>query len=416
MEFIRVIENPRHCMQRLGFLKYVVHIASQTSVSSVENIGYKLVSDVSKKYAIVLKQELQEYILKGLTERKYLELHNYVKNMNINKPGEISMELQDIYLADNKIPSKRGKLIEEDKKHYPFFATVLGLTRKENYSLLVRGSSFLHLISKEEIDGFKMLKETNPLLLNQSQKILLLFSLIEKDGDVLKKLYTILLKEKVKFELREIGYYFDDILSEVAKSYRGKTRSMDELERISKLLKTAEKIKEKRTMPPTGGVSIIEHVAKPRIEPFVDLGLLSKPEPFAYRYYITDATKAFFDPLTNMESIEDFLNYSFFDALNKAFNLKGLHRTDRVTILPMIKKAYTDLKSPLGYAPILEISLLAGIYSITETGAYFELFEALDTLKLLQKERTDLVRFNVDRRGSLIFVKFNNDIMKVLGE
>ncbi|MEW6215927.1 MAG: hypothetical protein AB1478_12115, partial [Nitrospirota bacterium] len=137
-----------------------------------------------------------------------------------------------------------------------------------------------------------------------------------------------------------------------------------------------------------------------------------KPDPFAYRYQITNATKTFFELLIKSESIDYFLQHSFFDASNKAFVLNGKHMPGRETILPAIQKAYTILKSPLGYVPILEVTLLAGIYSITELGAYFEIFEAIDTLKSLQKEQPELVRFNVDRWGALTFVKFNGDILK----
>jgi hypothetical protein len=40
-------------------------------------------------------------------------------------------------------------------------------------------------------------------------------------------------------------------------------------------------------------------------------------------------------------------------------------------------------------------------------GSYFEIEEAIDELKSLQKERPDYIRFNVDQWGSLSFIKIS---------
>jgi len=64
----------------------------------------------------------------------------------------------------------------------------------------------------------------------------------------------------------------------------------------------------------------------------------------------------------------------------------------------------------LGYVPILYVCLLAGIYSIAGSAGYFEISQATDMLKALQKERPELVRFNVDRWGALTFVKFSGKV------
>jgi hypothetical protein len=229
----------------------------------------------------------------------------------------------------------------------------------------------------------------------------------------LKRLYEKLLQLCEPFSDWEAGDYLSDIYRLLAKESRSKARSGDDLLKIQKLLDTADKIQSWKGRA-YKGKGARDEAATIRLEPFVDLGLLSKPDPFAYRYQITDTTKTFFLPLMNSKSVEHFLWHSFFDASNKAFDLNAEHRVDRETILSVIQRTYTVLKSPLGYVPILEVALLAGIYSITEAGAYFEISESLDMLKSLQKERSELVRFNVDRWGALTFVKFNDDIMKAL--
>lgn len=423
MEFIRVFTNPKRCMQRLGFLKPLVWRASQSATNNLSTLGKELIASVSQKVSITLSPHLEEYIKAVLTDPIYRNIRTIASKPvedTLDKP-KVQIELQDLYLANSELPSRRGKLINDDWNKYPYLALNLGLLRKGTYSLLVRGQSFLSLVSDSEKKvfgkpgGIPFNEGSNPFQLTIPQRLLLLFSFIEGDGDVLKWLYEKLLPLSEPITDRETGGYLPEIYRAIIKEYRPKSRSGDDLLRIQRLLDTADKIERWTRAKPTGSKDILMQSVTPRLEPFVDLGLLSKPDPFAYRYKITDAIKTFFESLINSESIDHFLHYSFFKTANKAFNLNGENRPDRETILPAIQKAYTVLKSPLGYVPILEVALLAGIYSITESGSYFEISEVKDTLRFLQKEKPNLVRFNVDRWGALTFVKFNNDIMKVVG-
>lgn len=410
-------------MQRLGFLKPLVWQASRTATNNLSTLGNQLIEIVSQKVSVTLIPQLREYIKITLTDTQRKSNHTISLKPFDNKLEEakVQLELQDVMLSNSDLPSRRGKLVKDDWKKYPYLALNLGLIRKGTYSLLVRGQSFLSLIRDDEIKEFgrPVAKQVegwlNLLLLTIPQKLLLLFSFIEGDGDVLKRFYKKLLQNSDEFSDREVGGLLPEIYREIIKENRSKVRSGDDLLRIQKLLVTANKIERWTKAKPTGSKDILMESVTPRLEPFVDIGLLSKPAPFAYRYQINDATRAFFELLIKSESIDYFLRHSFFEATNKAFSLNGDHRTDRETILLTIQKAYNVLKSPLGYVPILEVALLGGIYSITEKGTFFEISEVTDTLKSLQKERPELVRFNVDRWGALTFLKFSNDIKRVLG-
>jgi len=423
MEFIRVITNPKRCMQRLGFLKPLIWRASQSATNNLSTIGKELISSVSQKVSVALTPQLQEYIDSVLSRSVYRKIQaNASKHIEDSSDNlKVQIELQDFYLADANLPSRRGKLINDDWDKYPYLALNLGLLRKGTYSILVRGQSFLSLVKDDErkafiISGSSFLNEqTNPFQLNTPQRLFLLFSFIDGDGDVLRLLYENLLSLSEDITDREAGAYLPEIYRNIVSKYRIKSRSGDDLLRIQRLLDTADKIERWTKTKPTGSKDILMQSITPRLEPFVDLGLLSKPTPFVCRYQITGTTKIFFEPIINSESIDHFLNHFFFESVNKAFNIKTEHQTDREVILPVIQKAYNVLKSPLGYAPILEIALLAGIYSITESGCYFEISEVTETLKSLQKERPELVRFNVDRWGVLTVVKFNSDITKISG-
>ena len=419
MEFIRVFANPDRCMQRLGFLKHLIWRASQSATNNLSTLGKDLVNAVSQRVSVALLPYLQEYIKTALTDPIYKNLRSMAAGPleETSDKSIVQVEKQDIYLADFDIPSRRGKLVKEDWRKYPYLALDLGQLRKGTYSLLVRGQSFLSLVREEERKAFSMVGvassngNSNPFRLTMPQRLLLLFSIIDRDGDVINRLYRKLLSLCEPFTDREAGDYLPEIYRAIAKESRPKVRSGDDLSRIQKLLDTATKIEAWKGKPYTGK-GARELTVTVRLEPLVDLGLLSKPGSFAYRYQIPEPTKTFFEPLIKSESIEHFLHYCFFDASNKVFNLNREHRADRETILPEIQKAYTVLKSTLGYAPILEVALLAGIYSITDAGSYFEISEAIDTLKSFQKERPTLIRFNVDRWGALTVVKFNSEIIR----
>ena len=410
-------------MQRLGFLKPLVWRASQSSTNNLSTLGKEFIASVSQKISIILTPQIQEYIRSASTDSIYKNIRtNASKHIEYNSDKlQVQIELQDFYLASADIPSRRGRLTNDDWNKYPYLALNLGLLRKGTYSLLVRGQSFLSLVNDDEKKaliraGIVSFSEgPNPFQLTIHQRLLLLFSFIQGDGDVLKLLYKKILAASEPIADREAGSYLPETYRAIVKEYRHKARSGDDLLRIQRLLDTAGKIERWTKTKPTGSKDILTQSITPRLEPFVDLGILSKPDPFAYRYQVTDITRTFFEPLINSESIDYFLHHSFFEATSKAFNLNAKHRTDRETILPAIQKAYMILKSPLGYVPILEVTLLAGIHSIMESGYYFEISEATDMLKALQKERPELVRFNVDRWGALTFVKFNGDITKVFG-
>jgi hypothetical protein len=418
MEFMRIIENPRKCMQRVGFLKWLIYSCSRSATSNLKNLGTNLIEVISRKVVVPITPEITLYIKSALTSPAHREVFNNVKKLEkAGKLENISIELQDAYLSSSNIPSRRGRLAKDEWFEYPSFAIGLSLIKKGTYSLSVRGLSFLSLVPQDEIYSFKEFKpSSNPLLCSKEQNLLLLYCLIENDGQTLRHLYTKLINKSDTFSDIEAAEYLSEVFEQILKESKARVRSGDDLRRIQRIEKTIERLEKVKGKPSTGGGGVRHETIALRLEPLVDFGLLSKPDPFAYRYQITEATRKFFEPLINAESIEHFLQHSFFDTAKRALNLTGEHRTDREIILPAIQKAYTDLKSPLGYAPILEVSLLAGIHSITESNAYFELSESLDTLKSLQKEKPELVRFNVDRWGVLTFVKFNNNIMKAAGE
>lgn len=416
MEFLRVLSNPARCMQRLGFLKHVVFGASRTATSNLSTLGNALVTVASRKVSVTPTSEISEYVTTALTDPAYKELRSVIRQLTGSASNvSIQMEIQDVYLADPQIPSKRGKLVINDWWKYPHLAVELGFLRKGTFSLLPRGQIFLSLVSEDELAAFHRLDLLNPLRLTTQQAILLLFCFLDKDGDALRLLY----KELIKFNWVEVadwqvGDLLPAIFRQLAEEGRPRVRSGDDTQRIHQLERTARTIENWKDKSPKGRGARDEH-ATIRLEPFVDLGLITKSDPYAYRYHMTETTRTLFDPVVKSNSIDSFLHHSFFATANKCFNLDAYHKADRGLVLPCIHKAYLLLRTPLGYASILEVALLAGIWSLVEAGIYFEISEVVDMLRILQKEKPEFIQFNVDRWGVLTFLKMTGDQPEVLG-
>ncbi len=206
------------------------------------------------------------------------------------------------------------------------------------------------------------------------------------------------------FSDREAGDLLPTIFRNLEKRYRGRARSGNELQRLQRLLDVAASIEQWREKTYTGKGAREEHIT-PRLEPFVDLGLLDKPDPFAYRYTFSPAGHVFFTAFCAAEDIAAFLENDFFHTVDAAFGFNAIP-ADETQVLAHFCAAYDELKSPLGYAPIKETALLAGIRALVDEGLRFEIAEATELLKRTQRELPYVIRFNIDRMGNLVYVKF----------
>lgn len=417
MANIRAFTNPKVCLQRLGFLKPLIWKASLSSTNNLRILGKELISIVSKKVNVSLTPQVKEYIIEGLKSPIYKNIRDNISNSN-----STNLEIQDYYLSHEGIPSKTGKLVSDDFDKYPYLAINLGLLRKVNYALLVRGCAFLSIISEDEIRAFNFSSVngdivTNPLELTIPQKILLLYSFLEFDGDVLKPLYNNLLSISRTFNILDAGSFLPQIYNEIAKKCID-NQSQDK-NRARSLLKVSHSI-EKNINKKSRNTShnSLTHNIIPRLEPFVDLNLLEKTNFYSYNYSIPEKSRDFFISLANSDNIEDFLKNKFF----KSIVLSGIlqqqcNYTNKIeNILPLIIKSYNKLKDPLGYAPISEILLLSGIFNIVENNNYSEISDGIELIMNLRTKYPYEIKFNVDRRGKPTYIKFEKSIYKIIGQ
>lgn len=404
----RVFGNTARCMQRLGYLKHLAHLTASRETSNLSTLGNELTQAVTRRVTVPLTPEIEMYIHRRLTDRVYDELKKkFGRKAVVNRPDSVSLEIQDAYLASQNLPSRTGKLVLRDWEKYTLWGTLLGLVREGTYSALVRGISLLKLCSEGERRAFIAYNSNcNPFFISPSQVLFLLYCLIERDGDVIRLLYRHLLScQEGTFSDREAGDYLPEVYRKIERAERGRSLTFEEQRKLERLVRMAESISKWKGKTYTGG-GAREEAVRCRLEPYVDLGLMTKPDPYRYQYTFSDQGRVFFSALINCEDLDDFLKNRFFGACAPLFTRHPKHRKHVPSLVLELYKSWIELKSNLGYAPIAEVSLLAVSRSISQKSFYFEIAESFEAFRRYQRDHPDCLRFTVDRMGNVAHVKF----------
>jgi hypothetical protein len=233
----------------------------------------------------------------------------------------------------------------------------------------------------------------------------LLYCFIDNDAEIIYRLFHTLIDLKDKsFDERTAGDFLPQIIRESANSFRNASLPVEDRERLGMLEKVAGSIADWKGKPYTGSGSREEFI-RVRLEPYCDLGLFTKPDKHRFAYSATPALRTLITNWHDLEATDDFLEQRFFATLASLHRLKARKAKD-----DEVKKAVLDagqtLKSTLGYSPITDVGLLAGIRLLFQQKRILELSWVRTILRAWQKEEPNLVRFTVDRMGALAYVKF----------
>jgi len=413
MPAFRVLDSAKRPMQRLGYLKFLLARCVSLETSNLETLGHELVGVVTRTIRVPLTPARAEYIQRRLLDNTYRALKSQVTAWRNNGHPEtiVPMEIQDVYLSAPAMPSRTGKLVAEDWRKYPTLGVHIGLIRWGTWSPLVRGVALLKLTPSEELAAFQDYRPAaNPFVISRQQAMLLLYCLLENDGDVLKRLIPSLKAcQGQAFNDRQAGDLLPDIFREIALYLRNRILPIEERNRLELLLKIAESIARQKNLPYSGG-GAREEAIKVRLEPLVDMGLLTKDDPYKYEYRLNLAACDFFAALGENGDLGQFLDTGFLTTWARTFGPSSASPATTPDLLWALNRAWQELKSPIGYAPIVDTALLGGIYALTERKVVFEVATARQFLKDCQKEHPTLLRFGVDRTGAMAHVRILGDL------
>jgi len=271
---------------------------------------------------------------------------------------------------------------------------------------MTRALVLLEVTPKEEIAAFDEYDDKhNPLRISPEQAAVLLYSFIDNDAEIIYRLFQILLKLKEDtFDERVAGNLLPDIIRNSSNSFRNASLPVEDRERLSFLEKTAVKIAEWKDKSYTGGGAREEFI-RVRLEPYCDLGLFSKPDRHRFAYRATPALQNLMNNWHDIDATDDFLETRFLTMVGSLYRLKAREATDDEAKRALYEAGQT-LKSTLGYSPITDVGLLAGIRLLFQHERVLELSKTRTLLRTWQKEAPTKVRFTVDRMGALSYVKF----------
>jgi len=403
---IRVLDSTSKAMQRLGYLKLLCALVNETETSNLTSLGRRLIEKVTKRVKIFspFNTDIQNYVKVRLKDGAYKDIRQAVLNNTPNT--QITLEIQDLYLSDPTLPSSVGKLVGEDWRRYPYLGTSIELIKKGTYSALTRSLVLLSLTPKEELAAFQSLdKQNNPMRLSDAQTLVFLYCFIDNDAEVLHPLFLSLINSsETSFNERYASSFLPSIFHQVIKTYQDRNINVEERNRLTLLKKTGSKIEEWKGKPYSGGGAPQEAI-RVRLEPFCDLGFFKKPRFDHYEYQTTQALSILANRWDGVKNTEKFLQEAYFETFARA---KGLHisRADESEAIEALVQAGDALKSSLGYTPITDVGLLAGIRLLTEKRLILELGRTTELLKQWQKNDPNFVRFTVDRMGNMAHVKF----------
>jgi hypothetical protein len=416
MTQLRVFDHISRQMQRLGFFKHLAKRVTTVSTSNTENLGNDLIEMATRRVNASLTNELATYVKIRLYDRVYTilkkQVDDWIKNGNPEPSPVLAVEIQDLYLADPLLPSGVGKLVKADYDVYPAFAINLGLLRAGTNSSTTRAASLLHFTSDQELKALvEFTPSINPLKLSQQQALLFLYSFLDSDGEVVSALWQELQKSEV-FNDRNAGDLLPSIYRAAIARHRKRALSIDLRERLAALEKSADSIAKQADKIRYAGGTSREHASRPRLEPYVDIGIFTKPDRLKYEYGISQAGKVWLEKFggeRSSDEVENFLLNQFFTTAALALAITTRVLTTPNEIVPHLKSAWKAISISNGYAPIQEMALVAGIEALINDQLIIEIATARDALIAFQKANPYQVRFTVDRLGVLAHAKFMDD-------
>lgn len=404
---IRILASANRTMQRAGFLKLLAAQTARVETSNLETMGKQCVQSLLKRVRVTppYSESLRKYVRFRLMDKVYHDLRKAVLNDN-GSAAPVYLELQDLYLSDTTLPSSVGKLVETDWRRYPYLAANLDLIKPGTYSILTRALAFLAVTPKEELAAYDQYDpKHNPLQISAEQAAVLLYCFIDNDAEIIYRLFQSLVEIKEEtFDERTAGDLLPEIIRESAKSFRNAALPIEDRERLEVLEKIAGNIAEWKGKPYTGSGSREEFV-RVRLEPYCDLGLFSKPDRHRFSYRVTPALRKLMTNWYGLDATDDFLETRYLATVGGLNRLRVREATDEEAKTALLA-AGQSLKSTLGYSPITDVGLLAGIRLLFQHKRVLELSRTRTLLRAWQKEAPTVVRFTVDRMGALAYVKF----------
>jgi hypothetical protein len=411
-------------MQRAGVLIAIAAAASEQRASSLEGIA--------RAYAVRLRRRVRvpsgerDRFLRYAREQRLWKRYPALQTAEA-LPPDTTVELQDLWLADPRLPAATGAVTDEVTHEPPQLAASVRLVRDRNFTRTDRGRALLTLVSERELAlleppaSVNEVPGANLLLLSPGVRAFLTYSLLDADLDFVRAAWEVALVgsgaipgddsivaplDGNEFTRVDFSMRLNKACRLVRHRWTRRARSGADRQLLARLEEWAKEIdKGRQSGARWGGGRPPEQLATLRLEPYVDLGLVTRLSRSAYRYRLSDPQRAFFESILEPEEADAFLSRQLFARL---VAVSGTHptRVDRDEIWARMVESYGALRSPLGFAAFDEVTLLAISTLLDEQpGRYFEVGDGIDVLREQQKREPRRIRLGIRRGGGLSYMK-----------
>lgn len=400
------IANSRVSMQRPGMLVGAC-LGASDDITNMDRVTKRFAEIVRRPVAIRARDV--EGVDAYLRSLRLWKRYGHLRATEQIAVGD-QVELQDLWLSDPHLPSATGAITPEVIEDIPLLAINLRLLREGNLTRTDRGRALIASFGPESLTGLidGSSREPNLLALPTGGQLIIAYALLEADGDFLQAAWaTTPVLAAVEWKRADFATGLEQACERLAGQARRAMLTGADRQAIARLREWATEIAKPRgSGKHWGGGRPPEQLATLRLEPFVDLGFISRCDRTSYRYRLSDAQQQFFRGLANTDSVESYARESLVGSWVRARGETRMPEHDDAAIWAYVCDAYEHLRSRLGFAPFIEVVLLAvGRMIDDHPTRYFEMQQGIDVITEIRRRRPKAVRLTISRDGTLTYMK-----------
>lgn len=401
---LRFISYTRVGMQRAGLLVACCAAAEDRRPTDVDRVGAGIARLVQREVSVParLRSATETY----LSSLRLWKRYSHLRGRTLDESDVL--EVQDLWLSDPKLPSATGAITPENATEMPQLAASLRLLREGNFTRTDRGRALILATGADRVNALRGADpEPNPLALAAGAQLLVLAALIEADGDFLQSVWrTTPALDSISFSRADFASGLAAACADLRARGRRRARTGPDQQLLVRLAEWEEAVsQERKSGSEWGGGRPPDQMATVRLEPFVDLGMISRMDRYAYRYRLSESQREFWRQIADADDAMSIVRRGLVSGWLAA---TGQHAdpASEVEVWSAIRESYLDLRSSLGFASFAEVVIVAvGRLLEGEPPVWFELQDGIDLLTERRRQSPKEVRLGIDRGGELTYMK-----------
>jgi hypothetical protein len=346
--------------------------------------------------------DVNEYLKRMSLWHRYKE----IRGASDQELAGAKLELQDVLLSDPRLPSASGAVTDRVLDEPVQFALALKLIRPGSYTLTDRGRSLQVAASRETEALVSQRFNVNAMRIPPGAGLLLCYALLEADLDFLKVSYEEVLSLGETFSRSAVSRRMSVSCRNLRDQYRRQIRTGEDRKKMARLEELAKSIDKAKDAPTWGGARPPDQTSTVRLEPMVDLGLLTRSSRFDYNYHLERSQREFFTKMVAAKSAE-WLDTDLVGAYAEARSLPT-ERVEPELEWDAIRRAWGHLRSPMGYASIREALLLANAELLDAGHGCFDIATGETILRERQRQVPRSIRFTMGRGGGVSYFRLSD--------